>query len=602
MAFLYPKSGNGVDCQKNSIKTVSYEPLAYLGKARFGSFCILYSGPEERMKAEKRALERQHIQEQITANRNHLKELIKAGDTGAANLQRSAIELLEWRLSRDGDLPYISPVRQRPYRISELQAAITHWQDRGAKDQELDVWITQNFFNPKDQNRRSENLLGLTTCFVDLDYYKRPELAACDPGRVAAMVQDHCRDNNIPRPSTIINSGRGLQVKWVLSSVLPKKAVLRWQAIQAALVDTFRKFEADSQAKDASRVLRLVGTYNSRSGQPVSVIGGTGQDVNFEDLHVSLLADRAATVAANKQKHVRRKTAWLKTKLKQLQREQAAENAPQLQLIKGTGGAINQTSLWSQAQGKILDLKRLAQLRKWDQVGVEEGYRHFFLLVLLSNLALAGEVRPENFDAKLDELRKDYAPNAINDFSALRQKVIDHYAGRKIAYRGRLMTPIYTYKVQTIINTLHITAKEQTRLKWLCDTPSPETKAAAQAEASRNYRQRNGAAPITEHRQRVSQERTQRRDSALAYQSAGLDVQAISELLGVSTRTVYTYLKEGAKAQQLQESAPVKSPVIPTVSGEASPVVYGGFESTKGAGYGVTLPLFSPLAVKARDG
>ena len=60
-------------------------------------------------------------------------------------------------------------------------------------------------------------------------------------------------------PSYVLATGRGLAAVWLVE-LLP-----RWNAVQAELVDRFRRrLGADPAARDAARALRLAGTFNTR--------------------------------------------------------------------------------------------------------------------------------------------------------------------------------------------------------------------------------------------------------------------------------------------------------------------------------------------------
>jgi hypothetical protein len=75
----------------------------------------------------------------------------------------------------------------------------------------------------------------------------------------------------IPFPSLAISTGRGLALVWrhkpVSRHVLPK-----WARCQQVIFEALEELGADPGAKDAARVMRLVGTYNSKSGTLVESI------------------------------------------------------------------------------------------------------------------------------------------------------------------------------------------------------------------------------------------------------------------------------------------------------------------------------------------
>jgi hypothetical protein len=116
--------------------------------------------------------------------------------------------------------------------------------------------------------------------FVDVDSYKVEWSKGKTPEQQAASFIYFCEQEGIPWPSLIIFSGRGLQAKWLLEYSIPRAVLLRWNACQKRLVDRLASYGADPAAKDAARVLRLVETVNSKSGEVCRLVhveeGGDG--------------------------------------------------------------------------------------------------------------------------------------------------------------------------------------------------------------------------------------------------------------------------------------------------------------------------------------
>ena len=74
--------------------------------------------------------------------------------------------------------------------------------------------------------------------------------------------------------------------------MLPRVALGRWQAVQGALQGRFAGFGVDSAARDAARVLRLVGTTNTKNHREVRCIFpavGEPERYSFEELSALLL-------------------------------------------------------------------------------------------------------------------------------------------------------------------------------------------------------------------------------------------------------------------------------------------------------------------------
>ena len=149
--------------------------------------------------------------------------------------------------------------RQSSYRVDVLPQVLA------ALDPDIDSYMSQaTFFRP---NRRLVNLWHLPLCFVDLDTYGT-KYSAKDPEGLSLAVRQRMTDEGIPPPSLVVHSGRGLYLKWLLKSPLPQAALPRWNAVQRELVSRLVDFGADPKARDASRVLRLVATCNTKQPDP----------------------------------------------------------------------------------------------------------------------------------------------------------------------------------------------------------------------------------------------------------------------------------------------------------------------------------------------
>src|SRR5690625_8032446 len=94
-----------------------------------------------------------------------------------------------------------------------------------------------------------------------------------------------CKDQDLPTPSLLVFSGRGIQAKWLLETPVPRQEMPRWNACQRYLVERLADVGADTAAKDARRVLRILQTVNSKSGAIIRVVtvdnGPAGRSVAY---------------------------------------------------------------------------------------------------------------------------------------------------------------------------------------------------------------------------------------------------------------------------------------------------------------------------------
>lgn len=127
------------------------------------------------------------------------------------------------------------------------------------------IYITLNtFYKPC---RRLECIKELNFVYIDLDYYKTKYTKE----QVIMNLESNYFNKIIPATNYIIDSGRGLALLWSINKV-PSQALPLWKAIEEYLYNQLKEFGADRQALDATRVLRVPGSINSKSKTVVSII------------------------------------------------------------------------------------------------------------------------------------------------------------------------------------------------------------------------------------------------------------------------------------------------------------------------------------------
>lgn len=110
------------------------------------------------------------------------------------------------------------------------------------------------------RNYRSEGTVNfLNAIYIDLDLPK---------GMTTEQAKEELNTihfgKTMPHPSVIVNSGRGLWLYWIVGVPATPKVKRYYKAIQAKLKMTLKQYGAD--ASDISRVARLAGTINTKTG------------------------------------------------------------------------------------------------------------------------------------------------------------------------------------------------------------------------------------------------------------------------------------------------------------------------------------------------
>ena len=139
------------------------------------------------------------------------------------------------------------------------------------------VYLSQHSYN--GYKRTIQTLMSLNVMTLDLDIYKSNGFDFSDVSinDTVMMVLNRLDFYEVVRPSYIIFSGRGLQLKWIHQPV-SISAQNEWQKAQERLLEVFSEdadgediFIADKSAILKTQLLRLVGSIHQGSGKEVTI-------------------------------------------------------------------------------------------------------------------------------------------------------------------------------------------------------------------------------------------------------------------------------------------------------------------------------------------
>lgn len=385
--------------------------------------------------------------------------------------------------------------------------------------QERDVFVSQGiFFRP---TRRKAHLHAIALLYLDLDYRKATAFRRgrydAPPSEVAVeRVLAHLDSRRLPRPSYAVSSGRGLHLKWLTEALHPA-ALSRWQACMTALCRELQPYGADPNAKDASRILRPIGSTNSKSGAVVREVWRNADAAGgicvyrFDQLAEAILPLSRQECREQREAKQARQAARRRTKkLASGQTDEAKAAAAQ--------ATVGSKQLWKL---RLRDIERLFELRRYDRCGgIPDGMRVTAMMIVavaLSHLVQPGDVLP-----RLHQYRNRWLAHWSDE--KLRQSVATVL---RVAPEGRRLY----YKNSTLVELLRISPAECRKLQTigLDDEQRKENRRTAAAAKRRAA----GAVP----RDVARAERGRRASAVLAMRAAGTNWQEICGQLDISRAT-----------------------------------------------------------------
>ena len=350
--------------------------------------------------------------------------------------------------------------------------------------------------------RRVENIRQFRALFLDFDNIGE------DKHYVSYNIFELAAQDVIPMPTMIVDSGRGLHVYWRIKNA-PYGALYSWQEIEDMLYHRLKHLGADRQATDATRLLRLPNTINSKSNSECNVLWIDDKtEYSMYDL---------------KDKYIKvKKKPKTSTKTTNKIIANAFFNSYSLHMDRAT------------------DLITLCELRKYKV----EGHRNMLLhcyaywigIYVRSKEELADSVNNLNnkFKPPLKQTEVNAilrcVPKAIDKFIAYEQGIRN--GEDKRVSKGMKDKAGYWYKNETLIERLGITVEEQRHLKTIIGTRVKyDRKNEKRNKARRNE---NGLTPRQQQKQDLI-------NKVKELKEQGLKQTEVANQLQKSLRTIKGY-------------------------------------------------------------
>ncbi|WP_284228166.1 DNA-primase RepB domain-containing protein, partial [Alicyclobacillus hesperidum] len=384
---------------------------------------------------------------------------------------------------------------------------------------DLDSYMTVNTFNrPK---RNEESAFELNAFYVDLDVYKTDVLPAY---AIYSIKEDLIRYGEIPAPTFWIDSGNGLYLVWKIETVpgQSQKALTLYRKVQEYLIDLLAEYGADEACRDASRVLRIPGTRNSKTGRTAQIIEYNPEAVytmrEFVDeylpqrYHDDWFRDQYPEFPSKKKKPVKRK------------RTKAFAEPSSITRLKTK-------NTYTLHKGRIDDLLTLCNIRGWNMTGHRE--LTLFLLRYWTSIVENDEKATELILEVNRKFTEPLPEHEVLQATKSADKASQAFLSDELVeYQGKQVRRGYNYKNESLIRIFEITPEEQKHLSVIVGT---EVK-YSRNNARRRTERRNADGMTSREQQK--QERIQRIQKL---KEQGFTQKQVAEELQVSLRTVKTH-------------------------------------------------------------
>jgi len=268
----------------------------------------------------------------------------------------------------------------------------------------MDRFISVNEFHGW---RRVSLLKSLRALYVDIDGNVNLE-----------EVLDAIASAQLPAPTLVMWSGRGLHLYWVHSPV-PANALPIWQRCQDLLIKALKHLGGDSAAKDCTRILRLAGSVNSKNMEPVRGLVFDAVPWDFHSLCNEVLGYRPPF----------------------------EPNVVDLATAKAHRGTrLHANSVYDRWHLVYTDLLKIAEYH--GPGGIPQGHRNNW--IFLSAVALAWFANPHTLrDELTNQARRWTKGFAIGDIDSAIQSALQRAdetaSGRTRAWRGQEEDPRYKF-------------------------------------------------------------------------------------------------------------------------------------------------------------
>ncbi|AGA59645.1 hypothetical protein Theco_3620 [Thermobacillus composti KWC4] len=411
---------------------------------------------------------------------------------------------------------------QRHFSPKELPAALLDpdWKDG------MDVYFSlNNFFLPRRTSNWTREIRAL---YVDIDYYKLDRWKPYSPEAMFDYIRmEYVDEGRLPMPSYVIFSGSGIQLIFLLEPVayLNKKAYLLWKRLQSHFVETLRDVGADSMCTDLSRVFRLAGTFNSKTGRQVYLVQYLTAPYSMEMLAAGWLPPPPP-------RHKPQPSPRRILKQKKPSQQRKPGDPPKTAFTP-----------YTLHLARARDLEKLVRLRRGEMDGCRE-YTLFLYRYLMLFLTHNPQTALQNTHRLNEWFSRPLSRYEVEQATRSAEEMWAHQTGQKNLSITRknpdaYQTVGYFHNNQTIIKHLNITPAEQRELVTIIGKEEKNRRERERKERRRREAQK----PTCDMIKQRAEEKIQRIHRLLA-KNPGLSIRGLSRMTGFSRSAIQRYMKQ----------------------------------------------------------
>lgn len=369
-------------------------------------------------------------------------------------------------------------------------------------------------------SRKQEDIRHFRALYVDLDCYS----VGLTPMEVLEQLENNYFGERIPEPNAITFTGRGLNCIWFIEKC-PKGAMKTWQRVGQYLLDTLKCFGADEKCTtDASRVFRLPGSINPKSGEKVQLKLRHENKYSLRDLHVLYTPWEESS---------KRKVAHFKR--------------------KSLGNAVkaNRFTWASLNTARLQDIRTLQSLR--NENGIAEGYRETALMLFhyYAMCQTGDEKKAEEMTLHFNsQFLKPVRTNAIKDIARYSKghaiKWSESFANLQLS-KVKPNTLVHNSGLlisnEKLISMLGITAEEQQQMLTVIGEEEYKRRERLRAERNRRKAGQVERAEYLAQQKSITDDKLEQLRQLLADNPKAKKTHLAKEL-GVGREYIYDLLKK----------------------------------------------------------